>query len=483
MWAPGSYKNDGQRTTAPAPNIGIERYFFEAGEKILRRIKDSRGTVILPERTGPIADVLYSAAGNSADDGWYRKGIIAYSFETGADRILNTTTGTTGTSVGFQPVLRRGRHGRRPGCLQLQPGQRGSRRGARVRGRQLRPRRVRVRLRHGHHAAADDARPPDGVTQSMDPINYRFTMDNEASVIHYTTDGSTPTLASPTYEAQRARGVGQVLDDLHPRHHHRQVARDSGHQGQPVSAVQTEVLPARPDRLRPITVEHRRRAPSTPRASPVPLTFSCADEAGGSGAAASGGCVGSTASPVSNLPTGTAGMQALTITAAGQSVGNVTAKTASTTASWTRPTRNGAALGGTVPAPPSASRSAPRAAVRARSRPASTATTSRGHDGRPWSPPPATRPSASSDPSSTNTGQARQRRVRAGSTPLSRLGDHRRRHRRRGVRARSAAPPLPTTPRDLGSAPVSNDARHRRVQAVDASRTEALPSRAPAPRP
>ena len=62
---------------APAPNIGIEKYFFEAGEKILERIKDSRGTVILPERTGPIADVLYSAAGNSADEAWYRKGIIA----------------------------------------------------------------------------------------------------------------------------------------------------------------------------------------------------------------------------------------------------------------------------------------------------------------------------------------------------------------------------------------------------------------------
>jgi hypothetical protein len=105
MWAPGSYKNDGFRTTAPAPNIGIENYFFEAGEKILRRIKDVRGTVILPERTGPIADVLYSAAGNSADDGWYRKGVIAYSFETGADRILNTTTGTQMTQVGFQPCF------------------------------------------------------------------------------------------------------------------------------------------------------------------------------------------------------------------------------------------------------------------------------------------------------------------------------------------------------------------------------------------
>ena len=45
----------------------------------------------------------------------------------------------------------------------------------------------------------------------MSPINYRFTMDNEPSVIHYTTDGSTPTLASPTYNAQRARSVGEVL--------------------------------------------------------------------------------------------------------------------------------------------------------------------------------------------------------------------------------------------------------------------------------
>ena len=51
----------------------------------------------------------------------------------------------------------------------------------------------------------------DGVTQAKSPINYRFTMDNEPSVIHYTTDGSTPTLSSPTYNAQRARSVGQVL--------------------------------------------------------------------------------------------------------------------------------------------------------------------------------------------------------------------------------------------------------------------------------
>ena len=59
---------------------------------------------------------------------------------------------------------------------------------------------------------------------------------------------------------------------------------------------------------------------------PVPLTFSCADEAGGSGMAAQG-CVGSTPTG-SNLPTGTAGMQTLTITAT-DAVGNVTVKTVS----------------------------------------------------------------------------------------------------------------------------------------------------------
>jgi hypothetical protein len=69
----------------------VEKYFFDAGDRILNRIKDVRNTAILPERTGPIADVLYSAGGNSADEHWYNRGVIAYSFETGADRYVDTT--------------------------------------------------------------------------------------------------------------------------------------------------------------------------------------------------------------------------------------------------------------------------------------------------------------------------------------------------------------------------------------------------------
>ena len=85
MWAPGTYLPDRGEGAAVHANIGVEKYFFEAGDQILNRIKDVRNTAILPERTGPIADVLYSAAGNSADEHWYNRNVVAYSFETGAD--------------------------------------------------------------------------------------------------------------------------------------------------------------------------------------------------------------------------------------------------------------------------------------------------------------------------------------------------------------------------------------------------------------
>jgi len=66
MWSPGAYLPDRGEGDLAHPNIGVEKYFFVAGDKILNRIKEVRNTAILPERTGPISDVLYSAAGNSA---------------------------------------------------------------------------------------------------------------------------------------------------------------------------------------------------------------------------------------------------------------------------------------------------------------------------------------------------------------------------------------------------------------------------------
>ena len=45
-------------------------------------------------------DVLYSAAGNSADEAYYNHGIIGYDFEIGATKVL--ADGTT-AATGFQP--------------------------------------------------------------------------------------------------------------------------------------------------------------------------------------------------------------------------------------------------------------------------------------------------------------------------------------------------------------------------------------------
>ncbi|MFB8385741.1 M14 family zinc carboxypeptidase [Microbacterium sp. NPDC055910] len=82
MWSPGAYKVPG-REPAPRPSAEDEAYFWEASERILGEIKRHRGLSVTPARTGPIIDVLYSAAGNSGDMLWYKHGIYAWNFEVG----------------------------------------------------------------------------------------------------------------------------------------------------------------------------------------------------------------------------------------------------------------------------------------------------------------------------------------------------------------------------------------------------------------
>jgi hypothetical protein len=53
-----------------------------------------------------VTDVLYSAAGNSADELWYDHGVFGWDFEVGSD-LWNPTT-RMWEGVGFQPPFSEG---------------------------------------------------------------------------------------------------------------------------------------------------------------------------------------------------------------------------------------------------------------------------------------------------------------------------------------------------------------------------------------
>jgi hypothetical protein len=100
MWSPGAYKAEG-RVTLPRPSIDEAKYFQDSARRIVGAIAAQRGTVTWPASTGPVADVLYSAAGNSADQLYYELGIAAWDFEVGNDLWNEQTQQWEG--VGFQP--------------------------------------------------------------------------------------------------------------------------------------------------------------------------------------------------------------------------------------------------------------------------------------------------------------------------------------------------------------------------------------------
>ena len=264
MWAPGAYLPDRGEGDLVHANIGVEKYFFLAGDRILNRIKEVRNTVILPERTGPIADVLYSAAGNSADEHWYNRGVIAYSFETGADRYVNTTL-SVASAAGATGIRVANRNGLSPGDrIKIEPGGAGEETrtvatvaasnppspganvtltealsnahpaGAVVAGGTLQQgvgfqpdyategKFEALEFAAGNYGLLEsaldysrDTEPPEvrmtGPAASRTPIKTTFVWVNEPSVIHYTTDGSRPTLNSPVWDATGPREPGQVF--------------------------------------------------------------------------------------------------------------------------------------------------------------------------------------------------------------------------------------------------------------------------------
>jgi hypothetical protein len=105
MWPPGAYQAAG-RITLPRPSIAESKQFLDAAQQIVGAIASERRTVTWPAQTGPVCDVLYSAAGNSAEELYYNDRIFAWDFEVGND-LWNAQT-QQWDGVGFQPPFAEG---------------------------------------------------------------------------------------------------------------------------------------------------------------------------------------------------------------------------------------------------------------------------------------------------------------------------------------------------------------------------------------
>jgi hypothetical protein len=193
MWSPGAYMPD--RTPLPRPDLATEQYFFQASETILSRIKEFRGTVVWPGRTGPVVDVLYSAAGNSGDEMFYDDAvtndpdIYAWDFEVGVplwdEKRQRWDEQATGQ---FWPDFRKEGFAQ---AMEFANGWYGI-------------------LEVARQFSLDDE-PPQSDNNVDDTRTYDGPVDvyfdtSEAATVHYTLDGSQPTWDSPTVEQDGIRG-------------------------------------------------------------------------------------------------------------------------------------------------------------------------------------------------------------------------------------------------------------------------------------
>jgi hypothetical protein len=201
MWPPGAYKPT--REPLPYPAYGTLNFFDQTGKEVLDRIKSHRRTAILPQQTGPVIDVLYSAAGNSADEAYYSNGIIGFDFEIGATHYNDTGTGNPTCNPGQQPpfgtttnpcLLNEGFHE----AMEFASGNYGL---------------LKEALDYSNDTTAPivDAVSTPGNGALVSKYEVEFTSD-EAASIYYTTDGSTPTTASTEYKPPRARAQPEPLE-------------------------------------------------------------------------------------------------------------------------------------------------------------------------------------------------------------------------------------------------------------------------------
>jgi hypothetical protein len=180
MWAPGAYKTSCGGVTCrellPRPDAGTEAYFWAASQKVLSAIKQYRGFSITPARTGPVADVLYSAAGNSGDHLYYLNDIFAWDFEVGTSFQPNWTEAHELTMEFANGMY---------GLLEVA------------------------------WARDHDWQKPESkvVVLSREPGKTRFMLDStEPSVIFYTLDGSKPMPSSARYPVNGDREYGKIFE-------------------------------------------------------------------------------------------------------------------------------------------------------------------------------------------------------------------------------------------------------------------------------
>ncbi|MFC3502154.1 M14 family zinc carboxypeptidase [Micromonospora krabiensis] len=175
MWSPGAYALP-DRTSAPRPTLAQESFFWGASSRILTAIKQHRNLAVTPARTGPISDVLYSAAGNSGDMLWYKYGIYAWNFEVGTS---------------FQPDWEEAHAETMEfsnGLVEL--------------------------MRVARDFAKDNSRPESGltVTASSTPGMVNVTFEtSEPAAVFYTLDGVAPTYESTLYGSAGIREGGETL--------------------------------------------------------------------------------------------------------------------------------------------------------------------------------------------------------------------------------------------------------------------------------
>jgi hypothetical protein len=182
MWSPGSYATPG-RITAPRPTLEEESFYWGASVRILTAVKAHRGTTVTPARTGPIADVLYSAAGNSSDMLWYKYRIFTWNAEIGSEFQPPFTAADPTAASAHQETLEFAN-----GMIEL--------------------------LRTAYDFGRDRVRPESVLHVNPSPtpgmVELTFTVSEPAAVF-YTLDGTVPTYASSLYGIGGIREAGERL--------------------------------------------------------------------------------------------------------------------------------------------------------------------------------------------------------------------------------------------------------------------------------